>query len=72
MGERERNPMWPPLGDGRVGVCSRNMAEGLDPPEGSQASGEAGRGRLMTEGAKWHAKVTLKSQAGFQQALRGG
>lgn len=25
----------------------------------------------MTEGAKWHAKVTLKSQAGFQQALRG-
>lgn len=25
----------------------------------------------MTEGAEWHAKVTLKSQAGFQQALRG-
>ena len=25
----------------------------------------------MSEGAKGHAKVTLKSQAGFQQALRG-
>lgn len=25
----------------------------------------------MTEGAEGHVKVTLKSQAGFQQALRG-
>lgn len=45
MGEREKSHVAPPLGGGRVGVCSRNMAEGLDPPEGEPGIWRSREGR---------------------------